>query len=65
MSVPEPMFANPIGPWRRHFALIPRQTFDGMWVWMRPMVRRRVQLHQHLPGPGAQWWQYALPGDVA
>jgi hypothetical protein len=33
-------------------------------VWMRPLIRRRIQLHQHLPGPGDQWWQYAFPKDI-
>jgi hypothetical protein len=65
MSVPSPMFGNPIGPWRRCFALLPTRTFDGCLVWLRPLVRRRIQLHQHLPGPGYQWWQYAYPKDIA
>jgi hypothetical protein len=31
---------------------------------MRPMVRRRIQKHQHLDGGADFWWQYAFPGDI-
>jgi hypothetical protein len=63
--VPEPLYGKPIGPWRRHFPLVPCRTFDGLLVWLRPMVKRRIQTHAHLPGPTDQWWQYALPKDTA
>ena len=65
MTVPVPRFGFPIGPWRRWFAWWPVQTFDGVWRWLKPVVRRRIQKHDHLPYGGTEeWWQYALPGDV-
>lgn len=64
MTVPGPMFGNPVGPWRRLFAWWPVRLFDGTWVWLRFVSRRRIQLHQYLSGGSDHWWQYALPEDV-
>jgi hypothetical protein len=64
MKIPTPMSGNPIGPWRQYFAWLPRETFDGCWCWMRPMVRRRIQKHDHLDGGADFWWQYALLKDI-
>ena len=60
-----PTFGDPIGPWRLWFAWRPVWTFDGVWCWLRPVLRRRIQKHDYLDGPPlVQWWQYALVSDV-
>ncbi len=64
-GVPLPRFGFPIGPWRPWFAWRPVTTFDGVRLWLRPVARRRIQLHDYLTGGPDQWWQYALPADVA
>lgn len=64
MSVPKLMFADKIGPARKWFAWFPVQTFDGVWVWMKPVARIRHQSKPHLHGPDMQWWVYALPEDI-
>lgn len=46
----------------------PRPMFgDGVWCWARPIIRRRIQVHDYLLDlrPPRQWWQYALAGDRA
>ncbi len=54
----EPMFGRPVGPWRRWWAWYPVRSFDGWWLWLRPVWARRIQSHTHLPGPMTWWWQY-------
>ncbi|AWN47165.1 hypothetical protein DK419_13260 [Methylobacterium terrae] len=64
---PLPMFGSPIGPWRLWFAWRPVQSFDGAWMWLRRVDRRRIQKHDYLTGgePLEQWWQYAPFDDIA
>ena len=54
-----PMFADPIGPWHVWFAWRPIRTTDGRLMWLRRVLRRRCQMHDYLPGPLDQFWQYA------
>lgn len=56
-----PMFGKFVGPWRPAFAWLPTRLFDGELVWLRKIVRRRVQKHDYLTGGPDQWWFYALP----
>jgi hypothetical protein len=63
-KVAEPLFGSAIGPWRQWFAWRPVQTFDDIWVWLRPVRRRRYQSKLDLPGSVGHWWLYALPEDV-
>lgn len=51
-----PQFGDFVGPWRDAFAWLPTRTFDGALIWLRAYRRRRVQLHDYLPGPVTQWW---------
>lgn len=58
---PRPQFGDPCGPWRGFFAWRPVSTYDGVRVWLRPVLRRRIQRHHFLSGPGDDfWWQYTL-----
>lgn len=58
-EIPPPMFGNVAGPWRRCFAWLPTRLFDGTWVWLRTIRRRRIQLKSYLQGGPDQWWQYS------
>lgn len=58
MTYANPCFGDPIGPWHRVFAWLPRQTFDGGWVWLRYIWRRRIQKHHYLFGGPDRWWQF-------
>lgn len=64
MRDPRPAFGDPVGPWRSWFAWKPVRTFDGVWMWLRRVKRRRIQKHDYLPGGPDFWWQYAMLGDV-
>ena len=55
-SYPRPQFGDFVGPWRKAFAWLPTKTYDGSLIWLRGYRRRRVQLHDYLPGPTTQWW---------
>ena len=59
-----PVFGDWIGPPRQWWAWYPVRTFDGMLVWLRPVIRRRAQTKLTLPGPTLHWWEYFLPGDA-
>lgn len=63
----KPLCGDFIGPWRRVFAWLPVRTFDGCWIWLRSVHRRRVQLHAYLVGPdrSGSWWFFATsPSDL-
>ena len=53
-----PMFGDPCGPWIKTFAWIPRNTFDGGWVWLRPVWKQRVVKHHYLDGGPGFWWEW-------
>lgn len=62
---PIPSFGNFIGQWHRSFCWIPRQTYDGRWVWLRNVWRRRVQLKEYLASINPYqdthfWWFYSV-----
>lgn len=57
LSVPHPMFGNPIGPWHDWFCWYPTRTYDGRLVWLRWLRRRRIQKHSYLFGGPDAWWQ--------
>lgn len=60
---PVPTFGDFIGQWHRSFCWIPRETYDGRWVWLRNVWRRRVQLKRYLTNYGrgnSFWWFYSL-----
>ena len=59
MHNPKPMLGDFIGPWRPWFAWFPVTTYDGEWLWLRRVDRRRVQKHEYLSGPSWQWWMYS------
>lgn len=56
----EPAFGFPVGPWHAWFAWRPIWTRDTGWRWLRKINRRRYQLHDYLPGPVSEWWEYRL-----
>jgi hypothetical protein len=55
---PDPLWGNPVGPWRPFIAVVPRRMFDGHWVWLRRAWRRRIQGKMFLTPPPGDWWQY-------
>lgn len=55
-------FGDFVGPWRPAFAWLPIQLFDGHWVWLRSLEKRRAQTHDYLT-PSGSWWVYRLSGD--
>lgn len=63
MSIPAFCYADRVGPPRRWFAWRPVKTFDGCWVWLRFIVRFRMQKKEYLPGSDYPWWAYAYPED--
>lgn len=64
MKDPKPIFGDAIGPWRPWFAWYPVESFDGVWMWLRTVGRRRIQKHEYLYGGADFWWQYAELGDL-
>ena len=62
--IPAPQFGDPIGPFRPHFAWAPVKTYDGWNVWLKTVMRRRIQKHDHLVGGANFWWQYAMREDL-
>lgn len=62
--IPAFQFADRVGPPRRWFAWRPVRTFDGCLVWLRVVVRFRMQTKEYLPWPHRQWWAYAYPSDL-
>ena len=66
INIPEPLLGRAISPWRWWFAWRPASMWDGQWVWLARVWRRRIQSKLGLPGPLEQWWQYHYPrGYVA
>lgn len=65
MSFPQFMFSNHVGPPHTVFAWFPVRTYYGRWVWMRRIVRQRIQKKAWLDGPDWAFWAYALPEDKA
>lgn len=61
----KPQFGFFAGPPRKAFAWLPTPLFDGHWVWLRPIIKRRVQKHDYLSGGPDWWWFRSLPGDPA
>lgn len=59
MDPAQPAFGDPIGPWHTVFAWLPVRTYDHRFIWLKPVMRRRIQLHHYLHGGPDQWWQYA------
>jgi len=55
----QPLFGEPLGPWRKWFSWRPVKLADGGIVWLQWIVRRRVQTNPTLDGPSFDWWQYA------
>lgn len=53
-----PIFGDPVGPWIRTFAWVPRFCFDAGHVWLRPVWKRHILKHQYLDGGADWWWQY-------
>lgn len=53
-----PLFGDPITPWRKGFALLPRDTVDAGVVWLVTVWRRRCFKHQFLFGGPDFWFQY-------
>ncbi len=58
MTYAEPLFGHAVGPWHRAFAFVPHYTFDGGWVWLRFVWRRRIQKNTWLDGGADEWWQF-------
>lgn len=56
-----PRFGFPITDWHKAFAWRPVRTFDGRWVWLPPVMRRRYHLHDYLDQSAGsdQWSIYA------
>ena len=56
-----PQFGSFVGPWRPWFAWLPVQSWDGRWIWLRAVLRRRVLKNASLSDLGGadQWWLYA------
>ncbi len=42
------------GQWQRSFAWWPVRTFDGVWLWLRPIAWRQI-----IAGRAYHWRQYA------
>jgi hypothetical protein len=59
------LWGTAIGPKRRWFAWYPVQTFDGEWLWLRPVHRQRLQTKLCLPGGIGHWWEYSRLSDAA
>jgi hypothetical protein len=56
-----PAFGDYCGPWHRCFAWKPVKTYNRRTVWLRMVWRRCVARHDHLSGPGDDfWWWYSL-----
>lgn len=61
---PTPLFADAIGPWHWHYAILPIRTFDHQrLVWLRWVRRRRVEKRlsaygRYLNGTPDVWFQY-------
>jgi hypothetical protein len=53
-----PQFGFPIEQWHWWFAWFPVTTYDGRLVWLRRVMRRKIQKHNHLDGGPCDWWQY-------
>lgn len=56
-----PMFGTPIGPWHEWFAWKPVRSFDGRFLFLQKIMRRRCQLHEYLDQSAGSrtWWQFA------
>ena len=60
ISKPMPKFGFPIGPFHEWFAWYPIRTFDHRLVWLKTVLRRRIQKHSYLDGGPDAWWQYKM-----
>lgn len=58
MTDDKPVFGDPIGPWIRAFAWLPRWTFDAGTVWLVFIWKRHIQKKLCLDGGPDFWWQY-------
>lgn len=56
----EPIFGNPVSPWQRSFAWLPRSTYDEGIVWLRPVWKRLVQQRDYIRDGNNFWWQYRI-----
>jgi len=54
----KPAFCDPVSPWHYWFAWRPVFTWDGRFVWLRTVLRRKMQKKLHLNGPDQQWFEY-------
>jgi len=55
--------SDPISDWINWFAWYPVKTWEGEWLWLRVIERRRMRLHSYLrPDAPFYWWQYARKG---
>lgn len=62
LTIGKSAFGDFVGSWHKWFAWKPVYTYDRRFVWLRPVWRRSVYLHQYLYSAGAKdfWWWYSL-----
>lgn len=57
---PQMAFSDFVGPIERKFAWLPCKLWNGSFVWLRFVARRRAVVHWHLyPGGGDDFWVYS------
>jgi hypothetical protein len=57
---PQPLFGSAVGPWHRHFALLPVKSYDQRAIWLCWCWRRCIQKHHYLLGGADFWFQYSI-----